>query len=82
MSFGITKPKRLAMIQELVHWNDHRKAFTLLQGVTLFGNFEEWAGTSPWGRILFLSLRDSVTAVLNKATGITKDRKNIKLMIS
>ena len=48
MSFGIIKPKRLAMIQERVHWHDHRKAFTLLQGVTLCGNVEEWVGTSPW----------------------------------
>ena len=34
------------------------------------------------GSIFFLSLCDSVTAVLNKATGITNDRKVIKLMIS
>ena len=82
MSFGITKPKYLAMIKELEHWHDHRKVFTLLQGVTLCGNFEDWAGNSPWGRFLFLSLRVSVTVVLNKTTGITKDRKIIKLMIS
>ena len=49
MSFGITEPKRLAMIQELAHWHDHRNAFTLLQGVTLCGNFEDWA---RWVRAL------------------------------
>ena len=47
MSFGITNTARLAMIQEFVHWHDYRKAFTLLQGITLCGNFEDWSGTSP-----------------------------------
>ena len=82
MRFGITKPKRLAMIQELVHWHDYRKTNTLLQGIILCSNFEDWVGTSPWGQFLFLSLRDSVTTVLNKTTDITKDSEVIKLMIS
>ena len=45
MNFGITKPKHLAMIQELVHWHDHRKEFTLLQGVTLCDNFKDYGQT-------------------------------------
>ena len=38
MAFHITEPKRLFMIQEFVHWRDSRRAFTLLQSVTLCDN--------------------------------------------
>ena len=82
MTIGLAEQKRLVMIDELTHWHKSRRSFTLLQVVILCGTLEYWSNTSRWGRFLFLSLRDSVTSALHRASAITKDRKVIKLMIS
>ena len=82
MTIGLAEQKRLTMIDELTHWHQGRRSFTLLQGVTLCGSLEYWSNTSRWGRFLFLSLRDSVTSALHQASAITKDRQFIKVMIS
>ena len=82
MTIGLAEQKRLTMIDELTHWHQGRRSFTLLQGVTLCGSLEYWSNTSRWGRFLFLSLRDSVTSALHQASAITKDRQVIKVMIS
>ena len=39
MSVGITDVRRHTMVTELTNWPKKRKCFTLLQGVTLCGNF-------------------------------------------
>ena len=62
MSVGITDVQRQAMVAELTNLSKKFKGFTLLQGVTLCGNFEFWASTSPWARFLYLALRRSITA--------------------
>ena len=34
------------MVKELVRWHDNRNTFMLLQGVTLCGNFEDYAAVT------------------------------------
>ena len=69
------------MVTELTNWPKKRKGFTLLQGVTLCGNFEFWASTSPWARFLYLALRSSVNDSLHTYSHITKNKRDIKIMI-
>ena len=47
MCLSLTDKKRLTMLDELSHWHNKRKSFTLLQGVTLCGSIEFWANISP-----------------------------------
>ena len=81
MSVDITDVRRQEMVTELTNWPKKRKGFTLLQGVTLCGNFEFWASTSPWARFLYLALRSSVNDSLHTCSHITKNKRDIKIMI-
>ena len=81
MSVGITDARRQAMVTELTNWPKKRKGFTLLQGVTLCGNFEFWASTSPWARFLYLALRSSVNNCLHVCSKIIKNKRDIRIMI-
>ena len=82
MTVGLTELKRLLMIEELAHWYKGRCSFTLLQEVTLWSGLEYWSNTSRWSQFLFLTLRDSVSTVIHKASAITKDRWIITVVIS
>ena len=82
MTVGLTEIKRIAMLDELSHWHKKRRSFTLLQGVILCGSIEFWANTSPWVRFLYLHLRSSVNQCLNTSSKITKDKKQVKMLIS
>ena len=82
MTVGLTSQKRIAMLDELSHWHKKRRSFTLLQGVILCGSIEFWANTSPWVRFLYWHLRSSVNQCLNTCSKITKDKKQVKMLIS
>ena len=75
MSIALTNDKRLAMVAELSYWHKQRRGFTLMQGVTLCGNLEFWANTSPWARFLYLSLRTEVNQCMFNCSKITKNKK-------
>ena len=76
MSIALTDDKRLAMVAELSHWHKKRRGFTLMQGVTLCGNLEFWANTSPWARFLYLSLCTAVNQCMFNCSKITKNKIN------
>ena len=81
MSVGITDIRRQAMVTELTNWHKKHKSFTLLQGITLDGNFELWTSTRPWARFLYLALRSLVNDCLYVCSKITKNKSDIKIMI-
>ena len=81
MSVGITDVRRQAIVTELTNWPKKRKGFTLLQGITIYGNFELWASTSPWFRFLHLALRSSANNCLHACSKIAKNKCDIKIMI-
>ena len=82
MSIALTEKKRLSMLDELSHWHKQQKSFTLLQGVILCGSLEFWANTSPWIRFIYHQLRSSVNKCLTNCSKITKNKEEIKLLIS
>ena len=82
MSIGLTESKRLAILDELSHWHSKRRSFTLLQGVILCGSLEFWANTSVWVRFIYHQLRSAVNKCLLNCSKITKNKKEIKLLIS
>ena len=82
MTVGLTEKKRLSMLKELAHWHTKRKSFTLLQGVVLCGSLEFWALTSPWIRFIYHQLRSSVNKCLANCSLITKNKTEIKKLIS
>ena len=82
MTAGLTEKKRLSMLKELTHWHVKRKSFTLLQGFVLCGSFEFWALTSPWIRFIYHQLRFSVNKCLANCSLITKNKTEIKKLIS
>ena len=82
MSIRLTEKKRLSMLDELSHWHKQRKSFTLLQGVILCGSLEFWANTSPWVRLLYHQLRSSVNECLLNCSSISKNKHEIKQLIS
>ena len=81
MTVGLTNIKRVAMLDELSHWHKKRRGFTLLQGVILCGSIEFWSNTSSWVRFLYLHLRPSVNQCLNTCSKITKNKKQVKMLI-
>ena len=82
MTISLTEKKRIAMIKELSHWHKERKSFTLLQGVILCGSLEFWAVTSPWIRFIYHQLRSCVNKCLLNCSNITKNKSDIKKLIS
>ena len=82
MTVGLTEKKRFFMLNELSHWHTQRKSFTLMQGVILCGSLEFWANTSPWIRFLYHQLRSSVNKCLTNCLQITKNKEEIKKLIS
>ena len=82
MSISLTEKKRISMLDELSHWHKKRKGFNLLQGVILCGNLEFWTITSFRVRFIFLQLRSSVNQCLTNCSKITKNKKEIKNLIS
>ena len=70
------------MLNELSHWQTQRKSFTLMQGVILCGSLEFWANTSPWIRFLYHQLRSSVNKCLTNCFEITKNKEDIKKLIT
>ena len=82
MSLGLTEKKRIAMLDELSHWHKKRKSFNLLQGVVLCGSLEFWANTSLWVRFIYLQLRSSVNQCLSNSSKITKNKSDIKKLIT
>ena len=82
MTVGISKDKKIAIIEELSHWHTKRRSFTLLEGVILCGSLEFWASTSPWARFLYLALRTSVNKSLFNCSKITNNKREIKKMIT
>ena len=82
MSVGLTEKKRLLMLSELSHWHTQRKSFTLMQGVILCGSLEFWANTSPWIRFIYHQLRSSVNKCLTNCLEISKNKEDIKKLIS
>ena len=82
MTVGLSKDKRLVMIEELSHWHIKRRSFTLLEGVILCGSLEFWASTSPWARFLYLVLRTPVNKALFNCSKITNNKREIKKMIT
>ena len=82
MSIRLTQKKRIAMIKELSHWHKNRKSFTLLQVVILCDSLEFWADTSPWIRFFYHQLRSSVNKCLLNCSQMTKNKVDIKKLIS
>ena len=82
MSLGLTEKKRIAMLDELSHWHKKRKSFNLLQGVVLCGSLEFWTNTSLWVRFIYLQLRSSVNQCLTNCSKITKNKNDIKKLIT
>ena len=82
MSKGLTENKRLSILDELSHWHNKRRSFTLLQGVILCGSLEFWANTSVWVRFIYHQLRSAVNKCLLNCFKITKDKKEIELLIT
>jgi len=82
MTIGLTDKKRLTMIDELTHWHNKRRSFTLLQGVTLCGVLEFWANISPWVRFLYLNLSAAVNKCISSSLKITKENRMIKNLIT
>ena len=82
MSISLSEKKRLSMLNELSHWHKKRKSFNLLQGVILCGTLEFWATTSSWIRFIYLQLRSSINQCLVNCSKITKNKKEIKKLIS
>lgn len=80
MSVGLTEKKRLSMLDELSHWHNKRRSFTLLQGVILCESIEFWANTSSWIRFLFHQLRFAVNKCLLNCSKITKTKKKVKML--
>ena len=54
----------------------------MLQGVILCGSLEFWANTSSWVRFVYLQLRSSVNQCLTNCSKITKNKQDIKNLIS
>ena len=82
MSIGLSEKKRLSILDELSHWHNRRRSFTLLQGVVLCGSLEFWANTSPWVRFLYHQLRLSINNCLRNCVEITKHKTEIKNLIT
>ena len=82
MSVSLTDKIRNSMLDELSHWHKKRKSFNLLQGVILCGSLEFWANTSSWVRFIYLQLRSSVNQCLTNCSNITKNKKDIKELMT
>ena len=83
------------MVKELVRWHDNRNTFMLLQGVTLCGNFEDYAAVTvhflqdktlcaqPYP--IFLNWTDNKTSqawIKKAATRITKGKVLQRILCS
>ena len=81
MSVSITDVQKQEKFTELTNWPKKRKGFTLLQSVTLCGNFKFWAITRPWDRFFYLAFRSSVNDCIRACSKITKNKRDIKIII-
>ena len=81
MSVSITDVQKQEKFTELTNWPKKRKGFTLLQSVTLCGNFKFWAITRPWDRFFYLAFRSSVNDCIRVCSKITKNKRDIKIII-
>ena len=66
MTVRMTPEKKANLIQVLKAWHTARKCFTIREAGTLLGQLNNAAEVSPWARLLFANIRNSIIVSLRK----------------
>ena len=78
MLVELPESKREKILQQLQHWHNGRKSFTLLQAAQLIGALEHAATVAPWLRYCYDSLRHSLLQALRHNASTTCQRRDLR----
>lgn len=78
MTVELPEEKRAKIVEQLDHWHEKRKSFTVLQAAQLLGIIEHTAMVTPWIRYMLNSLRHSLLRALRENRTIVHEDKTMK----